>query len=323
MPQRLSEEALVNRLKARHLSFLVQIDEERSITTVATLAGVSQPAATKLLRDIEALLGLRLFERSRHKLEPTPAGELVLVAARRILSEVRRLGEELSALEGGAAGRVAIGSLISASSTLLPFSLGRLVERSPNVTATISETTEDVLLPALLVGEFDCVLGRLPRDVDPRVHLRALYRDRGGIVARPGHPLLGSRANFSAVLGDAAWVLPPPQTQTRREVEQTLIRSGFGSPRVMAESSSVMVNLRLVQSSDSLTAIPLTMARLHVKAGTLVQVEGGPDFPESDIGIVTCAGRPLTPAARLFVAAVDEVAAQLASGEVPEPRLIE
>ena len=322
MTQRLSFVTLINRLKLRHLQFLVQVDEERNLTAVGTRTGISQPAATKLLRDIEALLGHQLFERSRHKLAPTEAGDLVLAAARRMLSEVRRLGEELHALKDGASGRVSIGSLISASSTLLPFSLGRLSRERPNVTASILEATEDILLPALLLGELDCVLGRLPEHADPRFEMRELYRERFVIVARAGHPIVQTGSDTTEALRAASWVLPPPLTNTRRGVEQTLIRSGLGAPRIVAESGSVMVNLRLVQASDSLTVIPLTMARLHAAAGTLVPVEAGPDFAETKIGIVTCADRVLTPAARLFVEAVEDVARQLDAGTMPDAELV-
>lgn len=311
MQRRFSDRTLINRLKLRHLAFLVLIDEERSISKAAGVSDISQPAATKLLREIEELVGARLFERTRHKVEPTAPGALVLAAARRILSEVRRLGEELSALGGGEAGRVAIGSLISASSTLVPLSLGRLAERCPQVTTSIMETTEDVLLPALLVGDLDLVLGRLPERLDPRLDMRTLYVERFCIVTRPGHPILAPDADLGAALGRASWVLPPPKTMTRVEVEQTLIRHGLGPPRVVAESSAVMVNLRLVQSSDSLSAMPMTLATVHARLGGLAMLRGGPVFPESRIGLIACAGRDQTPAARQFTAAVEEVAAEL------------
>ncbi|MCU4652756.1 LysR substrate-binding domain-containing protein [Roseibacterium sp. SDUM158016] len=302
---------LNNRLKLRYLAFLVSVDEERSISRAAERFAISQPAATKLLREIEDLVGARLFERSRYHVAPTASGQIALNTARRILSEVRQLGEELKALSGGETGRVKIGSLISASTTLLPLSLGRLAERFPRITASISETTEDVLLPALAVGDLDVVLGRLPARRDPKFRMRLLYREEFCIVARPDHPIFSSGGDLARRLSDQNWVLPPVTTMTRVETEQTLIAAGLGAPRVVAESSAVMVNLRLVQSADVLSAMPLTLARTYAAMGTLAMVEGGPEFPKSQIGIVTRAEADLTPAARHFIAAVEEVAAEL------------
>ena len=317
MTTKFSEARLSNRLKLRYLAFLITIDEERSISKAAAHSQISQPAATKLLREIEELVGERLFDRSRYNVSPTPAGALVLTSARRILSEVRRLSEELTALSGGETGRVAIGSLISASTTLVPLSLGRLAERFPNITAAISETTEDVLLPALAVGDLDMVLGRLPRRSDPQFDVQALYQERFCIVGGPGHAVFDTSLDLADRLAQANSVLPPATTMTRIEAEETLVRAGYARPRVVSESAAVMVNLRLVQNGGVLSAMPITLARTYADMGTLSILEEGPHFPVSEIGIVTRANTPLTPAAQHFREAVEEVAAEIGSTTPP------
>lgn len=319
MLRRISDAVLINRLKLRHLQFLIQIDEERSISAVATKTDVSQPAATKLLREIEGILEIKIFERSRHKLEPTHEGQLVLAAARHILAEVRRLSEELTALQEGASGRVVIGALISASSTLLPFSISKLREQSPKVTASILETTEDVLFPELAIGNIDCVLGRLPAHNDPRFDTQELYRERFAIVARRDNPHLSDLANIGSWLPHVEWVLPPKQTQTRQVVEQTLMKQGLGMPRVVAESVAVTVNIRLVQESNAFTAIPYVMGKLYERNKLLALVPGAPELPDTPIGTVIARGRKLTPATRLFLNAVAEVARDMAQ-EAPGDR---
>ncbi|MBV6656845.1 MAG: hypothetical protein KI785_03660 [Devosiaceae bacterium] len=247
----------------------------------------------------------------------------MLAAARHILAEVRRLSEELNALQEGATGRVVIGSLISASSTLLPFALTRLRERSPNVTASIFETTEDILLPELAIGNIDCVLGRLPHNSDPRFATQELYRERFAVVARRDNPRLQDLPNIMNWLSDVEWVLPPRQTQTRQVVEQTLLNHGFGVPRVIAESTALTVNVRLVQESDAFTAIPYVMGKLYERNNWLSLVSSAPELPETRIGIVTARNRKLTPAAALFLDAVTDVAQSMSDVSPDAPTTLD
>ncbi|MGB3556239.1 MAG: LysR family transcriptional regulator [Jannaschia sp.] len=310
-----TEQQVVNRLKLRYLRFLLCIDEERSISSAAAQVDISQPAATKLLREIEQIVGARLFERSRYRVEPTPAGELVLRASRRVLSEVRRLTEELNALSGGQSGRVAVGSLISASATLVPVAVARLARDFPEIMVHIAETTEDILLPSLKVGDLDMVLGRLPRHLDPDLAMRVLYEERFCIVARPGHPVHAPGADLRHEISTASWILPPSQTMTRQETEQTLAAQGYGTPRVVAESAAVHINLRALQAGDLLSAMPMNFARSYAAEGIVRIVAAGPEFPSNGIGVITRAGTTPTPAAARLLATLDQVAWTLHQGE--------
>lgn len=306
-----TEKQVVNRLKLRYLFFLRLVDEERSISSAAALMDISQPAATKLLREIEEIIGVRLFERSRYKVVPTAAGDLVLAASRRILSEMRRLTEELNALAGGQSGRVVVGSLISASATLVPMAVGQLATNFPDITVSIIETTEDVLLPALKVGDLDMVLGRLPRHVDPDLKMRVLYDEEFCIVSRPDHPVHGVDVDVRAEISRASWILPPNTTTTRRETEQTLVNQGYGRPHVVAESVAVHINLRALQAADLLSAMPLNFAKSYARDGIVKIVEAGPDFLSSQIGVITRVDTDLTPAAAQLLLVLDQVANNL------------
>src|SRR3546814_12453764 len=79
---------LTTRLKSRHLTLLLALQRHRSLTRVAQEAGVSQPAATKTLAEIESIFGGPLFVRSRHGLQPTPLGPLALVRAQHMLQDL-------------------------------------------------------------------------------------------------------------------------------------------------------------------------------------------------------------------------------------------
>src|SRR5882724_3421997 len=77
---------LRSRLKMRQVRLLVALDEHRNMHRAAASLSVTQPAATRLLGDLEKLLGLRLFERSARGVTPNAYGESMVRHARMILS---------------------------------------------------------------------------------------------------------------------------------------------------------------------------------------------------------------------------------------------
>jgi DNA-binding transcriptional LysR family regulator len=159
LPERLPE----TRLKLPQLTFIVALSEERSVAKAAARLNVTQPAASKMLKDIEERLGAQLFERSRRGATPTTSGELVIRSARVVLGELRHLAEELSAHRSGLHGKVAVGTLLTAAAALLPKSITRLRASYPGIMVRIAEGTWDLLLPMLRMGDStSCLAGCRP-----------------------------------------------------------------------------------------------------------------------------------------------------------------
>src|SRR5262245_16362840 len=87
-----------SRLKTRQIVLLAHLDEERSVLRAAEAAGMTQPAASKLLGELEDALGVRLFERHARGVQPTWYGEILVRHARSVLAELSRAQEEIAAL---------------------------------------------------------------------------------------------------------------------------------------------------------------------------------------------------------------------------------
>ncbi|HVL36255.1 MAG TPA: LysR family transcriptional regulator, partial [Burkholderiales bacterium] len=111
-----SSALLSRRLKLRQLLLLRALGETRNLRRSASALNLTQPAATRLLQELEAALGLQLFERSRRGMAPTPYGEAMIRHARAVLADLDGAREELAALAEGSQGRVVVGSLVSTSS---------------------------------------------------------------------------------------------------------------------------------------------------------------------------------------------------------------
>ncbi len=308
-PNPFSEGFLQSRLKLNQLSFLVTLADEKTVSRAAERTNMSQPAATRLLKDIELSLGVVLFERSHHGVKPTVYGELLLPAVRRILGEVRHLTEGLNALRAGTSGRVVIGTLISAATSLLPTAIASLNALWPRITAKIVEGTEDVLIPMLRVGDIDMIVGRLPETGEMHdLTISELYTEDFVIIARAGHQLVRGGRTAITQLGGAGWVLPPVQTTTRRAITRALVSNGLPPPHVVVESTSILINLRLVETTDLISIIPRNLAAIFCAERRIDIVPDHLGMSASCVGITTLRNRTPTPAVREMMVAIHQAA---------------
>ena len=151
---------LGSRLKLRHLTLLQSLDRHRSLSRVAADLGLSQPAITKALREIEDLFMARLFERTSRGLTATAAGQAALRLAQVTLADVESTAEVLTAIDTGLIDRVRLGITPQVPEGLLNAALTHLLGQSPRVAVLSKEGTTDELVAALSAREIDCAIGR-------------------------------------------------------------------------------------------------------------------------------------------------------------------
>ncbi|MGW4780153.1 LysR substrate-binding domain-containing protein [Streptomyces filamentosus] len=199
---------LDGRLKFRHLTLLIAVYECGSVVRAAESLHLTQPAATRTLRELEAVAELPLFVRVPRGMRPTVYGEALVGHARAVVAEVRRAEEHLTGLRQGREGTVTVGTLLAGANVLLPRAVARLKRERPRLTVVVREGTPDVLHPALLGGELDVIVGRMgtaPGEGEgEKVRQRTLYREPIRLAVRAGHPLLtgGGRDGASPADGE-------------------------------------------------------------------------------------------------------------------------
>lgn len=140
---------LASRLKIRHLRMVVAIVDEGNLVGAAKRLNMTQSAVTKALQELEALTGSKLFDRTNRGVVATIFGETLAEHARFIITQLTHAEEHLADLRDGTGGRIAIGTLLSASAELLPGAIARLRRERPRIVIRIVEGTGDVLVPAL------------------------------------------------------------------------------------------------------------------------------------------------------------------------------
>jgi DNA-binding transcriptional LysR family regulator len=311
------ERWIARKFRLRHLELIAEVYDSRSILRASRRLSLTQPTVTKALQDVESTLGLKLFERTNRGIEPTEYGEIFARHAKVVLAQLRHAAEELESLRVGYSGKVTVGTLLAASASILPDAIALLKEERPAVAISVIVGTYDVLMPSLLAGDLDMVLGRLPAEGRSRALVyEEFYNEPICVVARRGHPLTRKRRLTLKELANAAWLLPLPETALRRQIERAFVEAGAALPRNVIESVSILTNRVLLRKSDCVGVMPYHVALDDVEHGLLAILPVKLKSIEGPVGVMLRAPGALAPAAAALLECL-----RTAAQEVPSPRL--
>jgi len=296
---------LAQRLKIRQLKVVLAIAQHRSLSKASYALGISQPALTKALQDAEEVIGARLFDRLPRGVIPTAYGEVVLVRAEAILSELAQLGEELAEIASGAAGMVSIGVLPAASAGLLPGALARLRRSNPGLGVRVVEGLTRELLPMLAAGDIDVVVGRLYAPEAPDEFRREpLYQEPIVVLARSDHPVFDQPALTAADLPRFELALPSSAQRLGRDIEEALMSMAVPLPPAAVRSTSLSLIRELVHDGNVLTILPALMLAGDLLRGTVRVVPIEILTPPRPAGLISLVHRRRTPGTGALVGAV-------------------
>jgi DNA-binding transcriptional LysR family regulator len=291
---------LRSNLKFKHLQLLVSISERLHIGRVAEHLSLSQPAVSKSLAEIESIVGSQLFERTPSGLIETPEGKVFVLYARAALAQLGRLGDDLEAAHLGHAGTIQVGS-VTAGSRLVPLAIELLKQRSPNTTVRLDEGLMEPLIHGLRLGELDLVIARVDTIPDPTgLALESVYQDSIVLVTAPGSSVLSQRKLTWSSLAQYPWVLPPPDSASRRRYDEALRQHGVGLPKDLVETGSFLAMLTLTRERSGICGMSEALARYCQRLGMLEILPLPPLALGSPVGIARLAGRRQRPAALLF-----------------------
>lgn len=253
---------LTQRLKPSHLRLIRAIGDSGKLHLAADTVGMSQPAASRILSEIEADVGGPLFERLPRGMVPTEIGAAFVRHARVILAEIDALSEEVAQLRGGKAGVVRVGSVTGPTVGALVPALVALRREVPDIQPSIEVAPSVALIRGLGEGRFDFVLARLGPDT--RVGSFMAYPGRQEVVSllvRSDHPLAGRRVSLAETL-PYEFVNQEVGLPIRTAVETAFLENGLHTPDRVTNSSSLLVALSLVTGSDAIAPLTREVAQL-------------------------------------------------------------
>jgi DNA-binding transcriptional LysR family regulator len=260
------------RLKGPQVLLLNALAEHGSLHRAAAAIHTTQPAATGLLRQLEDALGVSLFLRHAKGMTPTTCGEVMIRYARGVLHDFERAREEMSALTAGHEGVLHVGSVMGAVPGLVAAALARYKESYPKVRVSLLVESSDILLPALLRGDLDVAVGRLPDGhSDEGLELHALQREPMSVVVGRTHPLRRKARVSVADLMQYTWVLHPEGSPMRHRIDQAVLASGATRLPDVLETASLLATTAMLERTTMISIIPAAAAS-HYAAYGIVQV---------------------------------------------------
>jgi DNA-binding transcriptional LysR family regulator len=286
-------------MELRQLRYLVALAEEGNFTRAAASEHVAQPALSQQIRRLEDELGLALVERTTRRVALTGAGELLVVRARRILTELESAHTELQALRGMYAGHVTIGAMHTMGPVDLSLALALFHERHPGVEFTVREQSSEEMAEMLRVDELDLAFLSVTERVESEgLGLYQLVSEELVVVLGRQHPLGRRRRVRMAELAEERFISYRQGSRLRELLIAAGSYAGY-APRVTLESNESQRIRRLVARGLGVAILPRSDAEgpgAEVSVATLVE-----PALSRDITLAWREGRRHAPAAAEFL----------------------
>ena len=255
-------------LKLSHLRLMAALAETEQLTQAAATIGISQPAASRLVTEIERIIGAAVHERTGRGIGLTEIGRALALRAQRVRLELDDAARDLAEVVAGGVGHVRIGTVTGAALDRVMPALRLERQNFPSVTVEVVVAASDVLCNQLLSGRLDFALGRMLQDPQAQMlTYQQVEAEPLALVVRRGHPLLTAGLSPEAVL-QCDWLMPGADSLMTRTVLARLQALGLPPPRMRVATTSFMLVLALLQQSDDVA----TVAR-----ATALQLASGPE----------------------------------------------
>ena len=281
---------------------------------------LSQPALSRQIAALEALLGVRLFDRGRKGAEPTAFGRMLLERAEPLLSDAADLERSIRLMQGLEAGEVSVGTGLYPGELSLGSAIGRLVSRHPGLRVDVTIADWRELIDGVLGKRFDLAVAELAGMTRiPRLALEPFPRHAGVFFCRAGHPLLDDRG--LTLRRALAFPLVGPRMPARvhrlfaRYVKGGTVDRETGDYVPPIKTEGVGVAKSVVASSDAIGFAPLALIAPEIEAGTLAPLPLHLPWLHTNYGVIRLKGRELSPAAQVFVAELTAVEAEVTLAE--------
>jgi DNA-binding transcriptional LysR family regulator len=297
------------RLKTRQLLLLVALAEEGNIHRAAQVLNMTQPAASKLLKDLEDVLEVPLFERLPRGMRPTWYGETMIRHARVALASLNQAHDELTALKAGRFGQVSVGAITAPGLVLLPPAVALVKQEHPSLNVSLQIETSDVLMERLSHGKLDMLVARLFANHDKSdLRYEVLAEEPVSAITRPGHPLLNvSQLGLRDVVS-AGWIVSPSGSVLRHRFELMFQEEGLEPPVNIIDTSALLFITKMLQQSDMIAVVASDVARYYASHGIVSILPIDLPCHMDAFGLITRTDKLLSPAAKVMLKALKSTA---------------
>jgi LysR family transcriptional regulator of abg operon len=280
-------------LKLHQLRAFVDVARQGSIRAASRLSGLSQPALTKAIQELELALGARLFERRQQGFTLTDIGDNFFKHASLVLEELRVAQEDIQQRLGLAGGRVNIGVGGSIARTVMPQVINQFHREYPLVKVRIVEGQLVSMVHELRQGELDFTINTYDKNhLDQELVFERLMERDYQVVMRKGHPM--AHARTLAELQHCDWTMPTPQGSYYRLLHDLFGERGM-APKIVVTCETFMACTSLVAQSDFVSIISRDVIEDPTHGGQLISLDLDEPLPKATFYLIQRKDTALTP----------------------------
>jgi DNA-binding transcriptional LysR family regulator len=289
------------RLKLRDLDFLAALIDTGTMGKAASRLNVSQPAVSKAIADLELALGVRLVDRSRRGIVPTPYGVALGKRSVAIFNDLRQGIAEIDFLADPTKGEIRIGTTEPVMAAIVAPVIDQLNRKYPQMHFHIVAGDNATLYREMTERNIELALcrmiGRLPDELTAEI----LLHDSIAVMTAAKNPLTRRRKLTLAELANEPWTFLPYDSFFGSLVAEVFRANGHEPPRLTVSTESIYAQNELLATGRFLTVLPSFMLRIPDRSLPLKALPVALPNPLMPIGLVTLKGRTLTPMAQMFI----------------------
>jgi len=295
------------RVTLRELRLFLAVARSGSIVRAANEIGLTQPALSKSIAELERTFGVRLFDRTNRGVTPTPHGEVLLRRATGVFEELRQAVDELGTLTDASRGELRLGGTPTMCAGLLPRAITSVLGNRPKFRFHVAELESGKLGSEVLTRSLDVGLGREQVvGANENLVFDRLFDDRLFIVAGAHHPLAGRRSITLEEAADQQWVLPTTEASVTAQFGSELRKQRLELPQSTVTTMSVLVRYELIASNSFLTVMYGSVLRFGnmPKFLRVLPIALPAGIP---VGILRLKNRTLAPSAEFVIGVIREM----------------
>ncbi len=248
---------IYNVMTVQQIQYLVALNRHRHFSNAADECGVSQPTLSAMIQKLEDELDVKIFDRSKHPIEPTPIGEKIIRQAERTLNEMNRIAEIVTDETSSLNGSLKLGIIPTIAPYIVPRFIGLFTRKNPTVTLTINEMTTANIIKNLEQGNLDMAILATPLE-HPSILEIPLYYEHFVAYIGEDNPLLDNDIFPADPPEEGMWVLQEGHCLRNQVANYCHMKNNANH---IYEAGAIDTLVRIVDCNGGFTLIP----ELHVQ----------------------------------------------------------
>ena len=289
------------RLKLRDLDILTALIDAGSMGKAADRLGISQPAVSKSIADLERALGVRLVDRSRRGVVATPYGLALNKRGVAIFNDLRQGVADIDFLSDPTQGEIRIGATDPVMTAIISPAIDRLSREYPKVVFHVVLSDTALLYREVADRNIELAICRMLGQLPDELAAETLFHDAFAVMTAASNPLTRRRKLTLAELADEPWVLFPRDAYFGTLVAEAFLANGHEPPRATVSSLSFNAQRELLATGRFLTVLPSFMLRVPGHGPALKALPVALSNSRRPVGLITLKDRTITPLARRFI----------------------